>query len=59
MSDAAGLDPELAGLLQELSQYGNRVRQLLAADPQPVLIAVLDVLEPVGGLPVQGANHPF
>ena len=27
-------------LLAELSQRGNRVRQLLAADPQPELMAV-------------------
>ena len=27
-------------LLEELSQCGNRVRQLLAADPQPELMAV-------------------
>jgi DNA primase len=44
---APRLDPELGGLLEELSQCGNRVRQLLAADPQPELMAVLDVLEPV------------
>jgi DNA primase len=45
---APRLEPELGGLLEELSQCGNRVRQLLAADPQPELMAVLDVLEPVG-----------
>jgi DNA primase len=45
---APRLDPELGGLLEELSQCGNRVRQLLAVDPQPELMAVLDVLEPVG-----------
>ncbi|MCS5700777.1 CHC2 zinc finger domain-containing protein [Cyanobium sp. FGCU-52] len=49
---APRLDPELGGLLEELSQCGNRVRQLLADDPEPELMAVLDVLEPVGSTSV-------
>jgi len=44
---APQLDPELGQLLQELSQCGQQVIKLLGADPQPELMAVLDVLEPV------------
>jgi len=47
---APRLDPELGDLLRELIQCGEQVRKMLAADPQPELMAVLDVLEPVGGL---------
>lgn len=52
MPGATWLDPEIGELLKGVSQCGNRVRQLLAADPQQELMAVLDVLEPVGSTSV-------
>ena len=42
------LEPELAHLLEQLCHSGREVQQLLATDPGPELIVVLDVLEPVG-----------
>jgi hypothetical protein len=41
------LDPELALLLEQLCRCGQEVQCILAADPGPELIAILDVLEPV------------
>ena len=41
------LDPELAQLLETLCRCGADVRRILAADPGPELMAILDVLEPV------------
>ena len=41
------LDPELALLLEQLCRCGQEVQRILAADPGPELIAILDVLEPV------------
>jgi DNA primase len=42
------LEPHLAHLLEQLCQPGREVQQLLATDPGPELMVVLDVLEPVG-----------
>lgn len=42
------LKPELAHLLEQLCHSGREVQQLLATDPGPELIVVLDVLEPLG-----------
>jgi hypothetical protein len=41
------LDPELALLLEQHCRCGQEVQCILAADPGPELIAILDVLEPV------------
>ena len=41
------LDPELALLLEQLCRCGQEVQRILATDPGPELIAILDVLEPV------------
>lgn len=41
------LEPELANLLEQLCHSGREVQQLLATDPGPELMVVLDVLEPV------------
>ena len=40
------LEPELAHLLEQLCHSGREVKQLLATDPGPELMVVLDVLEP-------------
>jgi hypothetical protein len=42
------LEPGLAHLLEQLCHSGREVKQLLATDPGPELMVVLDVLEPVG-----------
>lgn len=42
------LEPHLAHLLEQLCQSGREVQQLLATDPEPELMVVLDTLEPAG-----------
>jgi hypothetical protein len=42
------MDPPLAQLLPPLLHCGEPVRVKLAAHPEPELMCILDVLEPVG-----------
>jgi hypothetical protein len=42
------MDPPLAQLLSPLLHCGEPVRVKLAAHPEPELMCILDVLEPVG-----------
>lgn len=42
------MDPPLAQLLSTLLHCGEPVRVKLAAQPEPELMCILDVLEPVG-----------
>ena len=42
------MDPPLAQLLTPLLYCGEPVRVKLAAQPEPELMCILDVLEPVG-----------
>jgi hypothetical protein len=42
------MDPPLAQLLSPLLHFGEPVRVKLAEHPEPELMCILDVLEPVG-----------
>ncbi len=51
------MDPPLAQLLSPLLHCGEPVRAKLAAHPEPELMCILDVLEPVRRLPSPGRSN--